>query len=118
MVAGVHPDRVIPGLHPDRGLVMNGTVTAARPSGAGWEADLLVGDAAVTCLCCPPARTAASFASRRSTRPCSVRTTARPMAGARPPRPQSASGLGTGLAGARMGALRHRTITLCYRSGA
>jgi ABC-type molybdate transport system ATPase subunit len=49
VVAGVHPDRVIPGSHPDRGLVMNGTVTAARPSGAGWEADLLVGDAAVTC---------------------------------------------------------------------
>jgi molybdate transport system ATP-binding protein len=49
VVAGVHPDRVIPGSHPDRGLVMNGTVTAARPSGAGWEADLLVADAAVTC---------------------------------------------------------------------
>ena len=49
MVAGVHPDRVIPGSHPDRGLVMNGTVTAARASGAGWEADLLVGDAAVIC---------------------------------------------------------------------
>ncbi|HEX3961889.1 MAG TPA: ABC transporter ATP-binding protein [Trebonia sp.] len=49
VVAGVHPDRVIPGSHPDRGLVMNGMVTAARPNGAGWEADLLVADAAVTC---------------------------------------------------------------------
>jgi ABC-type sugar transport system ATPase subunit len=49
VVAGVHPDRVIPGKYPDRGLVLNGTVTTARPSGAGWEADLLVGDAAVTC---------------------------------------------------------------------
>jgi molybdate transport system ATP-binding protein len=48
-VAGVHPDRVTAGAHPDRGLVMTGTVTAARPSGAGWEADLLVGGAALTC---------------------------------------------------------------------
>jgi molybdate transport system ATP-binding protein len=48
-VAGVHPDRVTAGAHPDRGLVMTGTVTGARPSGAGWEADLLVGGAALTC---------------------------------------------------------------------
>jgi molybdate transport system ATP-binding protein len=48
-VAGVHPDRVAAGAHPDRGLVMTGTVTGARPSGAGWEADLLVGGAALSC---------------------------------------------------------------------
>ena len=49
LVAGVHPDRVLPGADPARGLVVTGTVTAARPSGAGWEADLLVGDAPFTC---------------------------------------------------------------------
>ena len=54
VVAGVHPDRVLPGADPARGLVVTGTVTAARPSGAGWEADLLVGDA--TCTCRLPSR--------------------------------------------------------------
>jgi ABC-type sulfate/molybdate transport systems ATPase subunit len=49
VVAGVHPDRVIAGADPDRGLVVAGTVTAARPSGAGWEADLRAGDVAFTC---------------------------------------------------------------------
>jgi molybdate transport system ATP-binding protein len=49
VVAGVHPERVIAGADPGRGLVVTGTVTAARPSGAGWEADLLAGDAAFTC---------------------------------------------------------------------
>jgi len=49
MVAGVHPDRVITGSHPERGLAVTGAVTAARPSGAGWEADVLVEGAAVTC---------------------------------------------------------------------
>jgi ABC-type sulfate/molybdate transport systems ATPase subunit len=49
LVAGVHPDRVVPGADPARGPVVTGTVTAARPSGAGWEADLLVGDAPFTC---------------------------------------------------------------------
>jgi molybdate transport system ATP-binding protein len=48
-VAGVHPDRVLAAAEPERGLVVTGTVTAARPSGAGWEADLLIGDAPVTC---------------------------------------------------------------------
>jgi molybdate transport system ATP-binding protein len=48
-VAGVHPDRVAAGADPDRGLVVTGTVTAARPNGAGWEADVLAGDAAFTC---------------------------------------------------------------------
>jgi molybdate transport system ATP-binding protein len=49
VVAGVHPDRVLAGAEPERGLVVTGTVIAARPSGAGWEADLLVGDAPFTC---------------------------------------------------------------------
>jgi ABC-type sulfate/molybdate transport systems ATPase subunit len=55
-VAGVHPDRVAVGADPARGLVVTGTVVAARPSGVGWEADLLAGDAAFTCrLPGPPA---------------------------------------------------------------
>ncbi|HEX8007881.1 MAG TPA: ABC transporter ATP-binding protein [Trebonia sp.] len=51
IIAGVHPDRVIPGADPSRGLVVPGTVTAARPSGASWEADLRAeaADAAFTC---------------------------------------------------------------------
>jgi molybdate transport system ATP-binding protein len=49
VVAGVHPDRVLAGADPVRGLVVTATVAAARPSGAGWEADLLVGDAPFTC---------------------------------------------------------------------
>jgi len=48
-VAGVHPERVIPGSFGDRGLVLSGAVTAARPAGAGWEADVQVGDALITC---------------------------------------------------------------------
>jgi molybdate transport system ATP-binding protein len=47
--AGVHPDRVLPGADPERGLVVTGTIVAARPSGAGWEADVRAGDAAFTC---------------------------------------------------------------------
>jgi ABC-type sulfate/molybdate transport systems ATPase subunit len=48
-VAGVHPERVIAGAFSDRGLVLTGIVTASRPAGAGWEADLRVGEVAVTC---------------------------------------------------------------------
>ena len=48
-LAGVHPDRVIPGDEPSRGLVVHGAVVARRPSGARWEADLRVGDALITC---------------------------------------------------------------------
>jgi ABC-type sugar transport system ATPase subunit len=56
LIAGVHPDRVAAGADPVRGLVVTGTVTGARPSGAGWEADLRAGDAAFTChLPGPPA---------------------------------------------------------------
>jgi hypothetical protein len=48
-VAGVHPERVIPGAHPGRGLVLTGKVAGCRPAGAGWEADLTAGDAVVVC---------------------------------------------------------------------
>jgi ABC-type sulfate/molybdate transport systems ATPase subunit len=48
-IAGVHPERVITGAFGDRGLVLTGTVAASRPAGAGWEADLSVAGAAVTC---------------------------------------------------------------------
>jgi ABC-type sulfate/molybdate transport systems ATPase subunit len=48
-VAGIHPERIAPGAQPGRGLVMTGTIEAARPAGAGWEAELRVADALVTC---------------------------------------------------------------------
>jgi molybdate transport system ATP-binding protein len=48
-VAGVHPGRTLAGAHPDRGLVLTGTVSASRPSGAGWEADLRVAGTVITC---------------------------------------------------------------------
>jgi ABC-type sulfate/molybdate transport systems ATPase subunit len=47
--AGIHPDRVIAGAWPDRGVVLAGSVTGSRPSGAGWEVDLQLADHAVTC---------------------------------------------------------------------
>ena len=47
--AGIHPERVIVGAFSDRGLVLAGMITARRPAGAGWEADLRVGEAAITC---------------------------------------------------------------------
>jgi molybdate transport system ATP-binding protein len=49
IVAGVHPERVIAGAHPGRGVVLTGIVTGGRPSGAVWEADLRIGPAEVTC---------------------------------------------------------------------
>jgi molybdate transport system ATP-binding protein len=49
IVAGVHPDRVAAGADAARGLVVTATVIAARPSGAGWEADLRAGNATFTC---------------------------------------------------------------------
>ncbi len=42
VVAGVHPDRVIVGSAPGRGVVLHGTVAASRPAGVGWEVDLQV----------------------------------------------------------------------------
>ncbi|HEX5293659.1 MAG TPA: ABC transporter ATP-binding protein [Streptosporangiaceae bacterium] len=49
LVAGIHPERVAAGAHPERGVVLTGLVTGGRPSGAVWEADLRIGTAAVTC---------------------------------------------------------------------
>jgi molybdate transport system ATP-binding protein len=49
LVAGVHPDRVVGGAVPSRGLVLTGTVAASRPAGAGWEADIAVPGSVVTC---------------------------------------------------------------------
>jgi hypothetical protein len=40
--AGIHPDRVVDGAAPDRGLVLTGPIVASRPAGAGWEADILL----------------------------------------------------------------------------
>ena len=48
LVAGVHPDRVVPGAQPGRGLVLSGRVTGRRPAGAGWELDLDVSGVPVT----------------------------------------------------------------------
>jgi ABC-type sulfate/molybdate transport systems ATPase subunit len=48
-VAGIHPERVMPGAFAERGLVLTGVVTAARPAGASWDADLRIGDSTVTC---------------------------------------------------------------------
>ena len=42
VVAGIHPDRVVAGRSPDRGLVLEGSIAASRPAGAGWEVELLV----------------------------------------------------------------------------
>jgi ABC-type sulfate/molybdate transport systems ATPase subunit len=38
--AGIHPDRLIAGAAPARGLVLRGLLTGSRPAGAGWEADI------------------------------------------------------------------------------
>ena len=48
-LAGVHPDRVAAGALEGRGLVLAGVVQASRPAGAGWEADLRVGESTVIC---------------------------------------------------------------------
>jgi hypothetical protein len=49
VVAGIHPDRVVAGRDPSRGLVLAGTVLSARPAGAGWESDIQLAGGAVTC---------------------------------------------------------------------
>jgi ABC-type sulfate/molybdate transport systems ATPase subunit len=48
-VAGVHPERVAAGALAAQGLVLTGAVAACRPAGAGWEADLRVGETMITC---------------------------------------------------------------------
>jgi molybdate transport system ATP-binding protein len=49
IVAGVHPERVALGAHPERGIVLTGAIMAGRPAGAAWEADLRIGTADLTC---------------------------------------------------------------------
>jgi len=49
IVAGIHPERVVPGARPGRGLVLAGPLTAVRPSGAGWEAELTVAGQRIAC---------------------------------------------------------------------
>ena len=48
-MAASHPDRVLAGAAPGRGLILSGLVLASRPSGASWEVDLQLADTAVTC---------------------------------------------------------------------
>jgi ABC-type sulfate/molybdate transport systems ATPase subunit len=48
-VAGVHPDRVVPGAQAGRGPVLTGILTRYRPAGAGWDADLAIGPEVITC---------------------------------------------------------------------
>ena len=48
VVAGIHPDRVISGRHPGRGLVLAGIVSSCRPAGALWEVAIRTADATVT----------------------------------------------------------------------
>jgi ABC-type sulfate/molybdate transport systems ATPase subunit len=48
-VTGIHPERVMAGAFTDRGPVLTGQVTSARPAGAGWEADLRIGTHTITC---------------------------------------------------------------------
>ncbi len=47
-VAGVHPERVIAGVQPDRGLVLAGQVQSCRPAGAGWAAAIEVDGTVLT----------------------------------------------------------------------
>jgi molybdate transport system ATP-binding protein len=48
LVAAVHPDRVVGGCHPDRGLVLAGVVTSCRPAGALWEIAIMASQVTVT----------------------------------------------------------------------
>lgn len=49
-VAGVHPQRVRLGARPGSGPVFDASVVGSHPAGAGWEVDLAVGGAEVSCL--------------------------------------------------------------------
>jgi molybdate transport system ATP-binding protein len=61
-VAAIHPDRVVAGSHPERGLVLHGVVSACRPAGALWEITIQAGNAAVTGRLAEPAVTGHEFA--------------------------------------------------------
>lgn len=57
-VAGVHPERVTLGADPGRGVVLTGRITACRPAGASWEAEIVVAGGIIRILV--PERPAAS----------------------------------------------------------
>jgi len=48
LTAGIHPDRVIGGRHPELGLILAGVVTSCRPAGALWEIAIKLGEVIVT----------------------------------------------------------------------
>ena len=54
-VAGVHPERMLSGRHPESGLVLTGPVSACRPAGALWEVTVQAGGAGVTGRLAEPA---------------------------------------------------------------
>jgi ABC-type sulfate/molybdate transport systems ATPase subunit len=61
-IAAIHPDRVVGGDHPERGLALSGPVTSCRPAGALWEVTIAAGEAAVTGRLPEPARPGEHFA--------------------------------------------------------
>jgi molybdate transport system ATP-binding protein len=61
LTAGVHPDRVVLGDHPERGLVLTGLIAGVRPAGAQWQARLEVSGIVVTARLTEPERTGAKL---------------------------------------------------------
>ncbi len=55
VLAGIHPDRIMPGSHPGSGMVLAGAVSACRPAGARWEITILTAGAQVTGRLAEPA---------------------------------------------------------------
>jgi ABC-type sulfate/molybdate transport systems ATPase subunit len=47
LTAGIHPDRVIGGRHPELGLILAGVVTSCHPAGALWEIAIRMGEVTV-----------------------------------------------------------------------
>jgi len=54
LTAGVHPERVVRGDHPDRGIVLTGLVADVLPAGALWQARLDVSGTTVTARLAEP----------------------------------------------------------------
>jgi molybdate transport system ATP-binding protein len=52
VMAGIHPDRVVAGEAPGRGLVLTGTIVASRPAGAAWESELELPETTGTSVTC------------------------------------------------------------------
>ena len=48
-MAGIHPDRVMAGAFPDRGVALLGVVAGFRPAGAGWVVDVRIAEETITC---------------------------------------------------------------------